>query len=533
MDSFSKRMASSAYRRIYCEVGSRKLPWYRVTYKLGCTPEEFGARIKRMWLPGMTEENYGIRWCLDHDPPLAVFDFENPEQFAAACHYSNVVPMWVTHNSKKRDYLDAGDLSFVDPLPEFKKNRLDIVFKKEGKRMKDFSRGERNDLFYKAWRAWPGRLRAADSQWKANGFFHSFVTNESWLKVFEDAFNEETPATVFSVFVQKLAKKFDKPIRANVNPGDCDEGVSVAKAESIAEAKAEAKEKTTSQAFFAPTKSLTRAQEVFQEIRAAWPVNKDHGEPYEVSQRAFEAACKERDIEELREACLGYCEAWHSGEITYRTPFWLKSFLSKNGMVDEFLGKQKNKPNPDALKTFEAMWAWYPTFNNKDKENVKGDSFEYWRRMVKPEEYFDFMVAIRAYREERRDVINEADGEDVTQFTKGFIRFVKEWRDQQKYLAISTANALCKEVLWACKEYHLDIGELWKNEMNQHVQGIQKFSKLNAERTAFEVLSKLTLLDLTNTYDPVFLLGISKEILKRAWNRALQLPKKGVPLDSL
>jgi hypothetical protein len=374
----------------------------------------------------------------------------------------------------------------------------------------DFDK-EREEVFSAVWSRWPSKYKSGDNGNLAWGNFSSFATDEEWLEIFNKAYEAETVKTTLSQFIKGLAKKFEK--------------VSVKQRPVVIT--------QTPSPDIPHDKVSLRAQEVFQEIRAAWPVNKDHGEPFEVSQRAFEAACKERDVDELREACLGYCEAWHSGEITYRTPFWLKSFLSKNGLVDEYLGKQKNKPDPEVQKTFEAMWAWYPIFNGKDKESTKEDSFGYWSRMVKPEDYFDFMVAIRAYRMERRDAVDEANDEDVTQFTKGFIRFCKEWVGQEKYKAISTANTLCKEILWACREYRLDLEELWKNEMNQHIQGIQKFSKLNVERTAFEVLSKLTLLDLTNTYDPVFLLGISKEILKRAWNRALQLPKKGVLLESL
>jgi hypothetical protein len=377
--------------------------------------------------------------------------------------------------------------------------------------MGNFSQPKITELFEEAWGNWPASIRNKDDKALGYTVFSQFVTNSDWLDVFQNHLGNEVPNVSFPSFIKNLAKKYDKPLVSPravsfTNPVSPD---------------------------ISHDKVSLRAQEVFQEIRAAWPVNKDHGEPYEVAQRAFESACKERDVEELREACLGYCEAWTSGEITYRTPFWLKSFLSKNGLVDEYLGKQKNKPDPETLKVFEAMWAWYPTFNNKDKESTKEDSFEYWRRMVKVEDYFDFMVAIRAYRMERRDAVDEANDEDVTQFTKGFIRFCKEWRDQKLYIATATANALCKEVLWACKEYRLDLMELWKNEMNQHVQGIQKFSKLNVERTAFEVLSKLTLLDPTNTYDPVALLGISKEVIARAWNRCCLLPKKGVLLESL
>lgn len=67
---------------------------------LGCTIEEFMAYIADRFLPGMSWENWG-KWHLDHIRPLASFDLSDREQFLAACHYTNLQPLWAVDNLRK------------------------------------------------------------------------------------------------------------------------------------------------------------------------------------------------------------------------------------------------------------------------------------------------------------------------------------------------------------------------------------------------------------------------------------------------
>lgn len=375
--------------------------------------------------------------------------------------------------------------------------------------MSDFE-AQRKEVFDSAWKGWPSKYKAGDNGGVAWHWFCGLVDSESWLEVFVKALEEEIVQTTFSQFIKKIAKKNDKvfgAVRASIISSE--------------------------NSFIDPVihKPLPQIQEAFKEVRAAWPENKDFQEPYEVARKAFETACQNRDVEEIRRACLAYSEAWFAGEITYRNPYWLKNFVSKDGMIDEWLHKLKHKPNPEELKVFEVAWAWYPNFNGKEKDKIKEDCFEYWRRMVKKEDYFDFMVALRAYRMERKDKADEDEDEDQSQYNKGFIRFVKEWRDQTLYIAIVTADMICREVLCACKENGLDKQELWKTELHQHIQGIQKKGGLNIEKTVLHTLGKLALL---GTHTSQFHLdSIGKEILAKSYERALHLPKNGLELESL
>lgn len=67
---------------------------------LGMTIEDFRLYIASRFLPGMSWGNYGS-WHLDHVKPLAAFDLTDEAQARAACHYSNLQPLWALDNQRK------------------------------------------------------------------------------------------------------------------------------------------------------------------------------------------------------------------------------------------------------------------------------------------------------------------------------------------------------------------------------------------------------------------------------------------------
>ena len=72
---------------------------------LGCGIRELKVRLESQWKAGMGWHNYGGHrldsWEIDHRIPLSSFDLYKPEQLAAACHYSNLQPLWRTENRRK------------------------------------------------------------------------------------------------------------------------------------------------------------------------------------------------------------------------------------------------------------------------------------------------------------------------------------------------------------------------------------------------------------------------------------------------
>jgi len=71
---------------------------------VGCTAPELARHLEARFLAGMTWENRGANgWHVDHIIPLAKFDLSNPDQQAAAFHYTNLQPLWATDNLRKSD----------------------------------------------------------------------------------------------------------------------------------------------------------------------------------------------------------------------------------------------------------------------------------------------------------------------------------------------------------------------------------------------------------------------------------------------
>jgi hypothetical protein len=87
---------------------------------VGCTWEELKLHVERQFAPGMTWEHTG-RWHLDHRKPLSLFDLDDPEECRAACHFSNLRPLWATDNQRKHakdiDLPDAALAQALCPNP--------------------------------------------------------------------------------------------------------------------------------------------------------------------------------------------------------------------------------------------------------------------------------------------------------------------------------------------------------------------------------------------------------------------------------
>jgi hypothetical protein len=82
---------------------------------LGCSLDEFRLRMECMFQPGMTWENSGKVWHLDHVRPCASFDLTDPDQLRACFHYLNYQPLWARDNLIK----GARCQGTVEPIPAF------------------------------------------------------------------------------------------------------------------------------------------------------------------------------------------------------------------------------------------------------------------------------------------------------------------------------------------------------------------------------------------------------------------------------
>jgi hypothetical protein len=69
---------------------------------LGCTVFETKTHLESLFLPGMHWSNHALHgWHIDHIIPLSSFDMRDEEQRKKAFHYSNLQPLWATHNQIK------------------------------------------------------------------------------------------------------------------------------------------------------------------------------------------------------------------------------------------------------------------------------------------------------------------------------------------------------------------------------------------------------------------------------------------------
>lgn len=74
---------------------------------LGCSLQELKIHLQTQFVPGMTWENYGPVWHVDHIKPCAKFDLTDPEQQKQCFHHTNLQPLFALDNIKKSDLYPA------------------------------------------------------------------------------------------------------------------------------------------------------------------------------------------------------------------------------------------------------------------------------------------------------------------------------------------------------------------------------------------------------------------------------------------
>jgi hypothetical protein len=74
---------------------------------VGYTATELMDHLERQFLPGMTWENYGPVWHVDHHIPLSAHNYESPDHadFQKAWALTNLRPLWAFDNMSKRSKL--------------------------------------------------------------------------------------------------------------------------------------------------------------------------------------------------------------------------------------------------------------------------------------------------------------------------------------------------------------------------------------------------------------------------------------------
>jgi hypothetical protein len=68
---------------------------------LGCSISEFRDYIANIFQPGMTWDNWGKIWHLDHKKALSSFDLSDRQQFLEAIHFTNFQPLFISDHRAK------------------------------------------------------------------------------------------------------------------------------------------------------------------------------------------------------------------------------------------------------------------------------------------------------------------------------------------------------------------------------------------------------------------------------------------------
>lgn len=70
---------------------------------LGCPVMDLKHHLEQQFTLGMSWENYGTLWHIDHIRPCSSFDLTDVEEQKRMNHFTNLQPLWAEENRKKGD----------------------------------------------------------------------------------------------------------------------------------------------------------------------------------------------------------------------------------------------------------------------------------------------------------------------------------------------------------------------------------------------------------------------------------------------
>ncbi len=80
---------------------------------LGCSIADFWLYLESKFESGMTRENYGSVWHVDHIMPCAIFDLTKPEHQKRCFHFSNLQPLFAEDNRAKSDKIVTNQFNLL------------------------------------------------------------------------------------------------------------------------------------------------------------------------------------------------------------------------------------------------------------------------------------------------------------------------------------------------------------------------------------------------------------------------------------
>jgi hypothetical protein len=111
------RLKDAIRGSIRAYIGSKKTRRSATFEIVGCTPDFLRGHLERQFRDGMTWENYGPYWHVDHRIPLA--SGNSPEEVMGLSHWTNLQPLTAFENISK-----GSKLVLPDESPELGLHRL-------------------------------------------------------------------------------------------------------------------------------------------------------------------------------------------------------------------------------------------------------------------------------------------------------------------------------------------------------------------------------------------------------------------------
>lgn len=96
-----QQAARNTVSRIARMVGRRRKCRPRTVLLLGCSYDRARAHIESLFKPGMSWENHGVAWEIDHKKPISAFNLNALDEVKAAMHWTNLQPLWKAENREK------------------------------------------------------------------------------------------------------------------------------------------------------------------------------------------------------------------------------------------------------------------------------------------------------------------------------------------------------------------------------------------------------------------------------------------------
>jgi len=110
------KLQSNLSRRIRYELNTllKGKKAKRTTEYIGCTIDTLKLYLQEKFVSGMTWENYGSAWHIDHILPCSSWNFQDAFECACCWNYRNLQPIFASDNQSKNDtYKEEDKVEYI------------------------------------------------------------------------------------------------------------------------------------------------------------------------------------------------------------------------------------------------------------------------------------------------------------------------------------------------------------------------------------------------------------------------------------